>query len=573
MKGKEITGAEIVCESLLAQGAPPIFGYPGGAVIPLYDALFAKYVGQQKLRHILVRHEQAAAFAAVGYGRATGRAGVCLATSGPGATNLVTGIADAMMDSVPVVAITGQVFSHLLGTDAFQETDAIGVMMPVCKHSFFVSKPQDIEKALAEAFFLAENGRPGPVHVDITKDAFLAKAPFQHTKITEVSGFSLPTPATKDALQQATKLIQNAKKPLAIIGHGAMISRAQAEVADFLERTGVPAVSTLHGLSTLPTSHPNLISMLGMHGSVAANYATHGADLVISLGSRFDDRITGRLNDFCPEARVLHFDIDPAEFSKNVPADACVAGDLRENLANLLPMVPSGGKARVAAWWEQIESWQREYPIDRGQRAQDHGQTMTVPDVVQILGKETGGNAFVTADVGQHQMFLAQYMPFQKFGGWQSSGGLGAMGAGLPMAMGMQVAMPTEEVWSISGDGGFQMNGPELATLMQDNIGVNVAVMNNSYLGMVRQWQELYHEKNYASTKMWNPDFLALAKAYHMPAWRATTPAEAQTAIAEARATAGPTFIEFVVAAEENVYPMVDAGASLRETRVGCGGA
>lgn len=566
MSEKKMTGSQIVLETILRHGVRTIFGYPGGSVIPLYDVMFRDYVAKKKLKHILVRHEQAAAFAAGGVGRVTGKAGVCIATSGPGATNLVTGIADAMMDSVPLVAITGQVLSNLIGTDAFQETDAIGVMMPVVKHSFFVDKAEDIEKALSEAFYLAESGRPGPVHVDITKDAFINSAQYTESKNFQIRGYKPTYEGSDHQIKRALELIKKAKKPLVIIGHGSMISNASEEVSEFLKKTGIPAVSTLHGISVLPDDHPNYISMLGMHGSVTANYATHDADLLLSFGSRFDDRITGRLDDFAKKAKVIHIDIDPAELSKNVLTHVPIVGDIGNVLRKMNPQLK---KPDISDWLQQIADWKVEFPLLKGQYAQDHGNTMRAFEVIKILGEETKGEAFMVADVGQNQMFLAQYYPFQKTRAHVSSGGLGTMGASLPLAMGVKIAKPKEEVWSISGDGGFQMNLQELATLQQDGINVKIAVINNQFLGMVRQWQDLYHNKNYASTKLWNPTFPRLAEAYGIPAFYAETQEEAREAIKKAREIDGPTFIEFRVAAEENVFPMVDAGASLKDTRVG----
>jgi acetolactate synthase-1/2/3 large subunit len=567
MSGKTLTGSEIVMESLLRQGVDTVFGYPGGAVIPLYDVMFKKYVHPKKLRHILVRHEQAAAFAACGVGRVTGKAGVCIATSGPGATNLVTGIADAMMDNSPVVAITGQVFSHLIGTDAFQETDAVGVMMPIVKHSFSVDRAEDIEQALVEAFHLAETGRPGPVHVDITKDAFINTTKYFGNLQPNIPGYKPTKEGSVYQIKKALELIEKAERPIAIIGHGAMLSGANTEVMEFLEKADIPAVSTLHGISTIPTDHPNYISMLGMHGSVTANYATYHSDLIISFGSRFDDRITGKLDDFCPQAKVIHFDIDPAELSKNVHAHVPVVGDIKNILQKMNPQIPK--RLSHEPWWGQIQEWQKEFPINRGQKAQDHGKKMRAAEVIQILGEETEGKAYVAPDVGQHQMFTAQYYPFKTFRGHVSSGGLGSMGAGLPLAIGVKIAHPNAEVWSLSGDGGFQMNLPEMATLQQDGINVKMGVLNNNYLGMVRQWQDLYHKKNYASTDLWNPDFVKIAEAYGIPAFRASSAEEAREAIQKAREIEGPTFIEFSIAQEENIFPMVDAGASLKDTRVG----
>ncbi len=566
MTRKVLTGAEIVMECILKHGTKTVFGYPGGAVIPLYDKMFSHYVHPGKIRHILVRHEQAAAFAAGGIGRTTGKAGVCIATSGPGATNLVTGVADAMLDSAPMIAITGQVFSHLIGSDAFQETDSVGILMPIVKHSYTINRAEDIEQALTEAFHLAETGRPGPVHIDITKDAFINTAPYDGNRTVDLPGYKPTKQGSTYQIKKALNLITKAKRPIAIIGHGAMIADAADEVQEFLEKADIPAVSTLHGLSTIPADHPNHISMLGMHGSVPANYAVYNADLVISLGSRFDDRITGKLDDFAPEAKFIHFDIDPAELGKNVKTHVPVVGNIKNILQKINPILPE--KMEHEAWWGQILAWKKEYPIDIGQKKQDHGSQMRAPSVIRILGEETKGNAFVVPDVGQNQMFVAQYYPFKKFRSHVSSGGLGSMGAGLPLAMGVKIAHPDDEVWSISGDGGFQMNLPEMATLQQDNINVKMAVLNNGFLGMVRQWQDLYHKKNYASTGMWNPHFIQLAESYGIPAFFADDERSAREAIKKAREIKGPTFIEFKIAAEENIFPMVDAGASLKDTRI-----
>jgi acetolactate synthase-1/2/3 large subunit len=567
MSGKMLTGSEIVMECLLRHGVNTVFGYPGGSVIPLYDMMFKKYVHPGKMRHILVRHEQAAAFAAGGVGRTTGKTGVCIATSGPGATNLVTGVADAMLDNAPMIAITGQVFSHLIGSDAFQETDSVGILMPVVKHSYSISKPEDIEQAFVEAFHLAETGRQGPVHIDITKDAFIKETKYFGDLKPNLPGYKPTTEGSEYQIEKAIELIAKAKQPIAIVGHGAMISDAHDEVIELLETADIPAVSTLHGLSTIPVNHPNYISMLGMHGSAAANYAVYNSDLVISLGSRFDDRITGRLDDFCPNAKIVHFDIDPAELGKNVRTHVPVVGNIKNILQKLNPKIPK--QLSHEPWWSQIIAWKKDFPIDYGQNKQDHGTQMRAPEVIRILGEETNGTAFVVPDVGQHQMFVAQYYPFKKFRGHVSSGGLGSMGAGLPLAMGVKVAHPDEEVWSVSGDGGFQMNLPEMATLQQDNIGVKIAVINNKYLGMVRQWQDMYHEKNYASTELWNPDFIKLAESYGIPAFYADDEKSAREAIQKAREIEGPTFIEFRVAKEENIYPMVDPGSSLKDTKVG----
>lgn len=567
---RELNGSQIILETLIKHGIKEIFGYPGGSVIPFYDTLFRDFISQKKIRHILVRHEQAAAFAAAGHARITGKAAVCLATSGPGATNLVTGIADAMMDSVPMIAITGQVFSHLIGSDAFQETDAIGVMMPIVKHSYSIRNIEDLENALEEAFLLANTGRPGPVHIDITKDVFIAKHKYFGNIKPSIRGYQPSLYGNQKQINKSLDLIQNAKKPVVLIGRGAIISNAKSELEEFLKYTNFPAVSTLHGISAISSDHKNYISMLGMHGSVTANYAVYNSDLIISVGSRFDDRITGRLDDFSPNAKVIHIDIDPAELNKNVRTILPIVGDCKIIISAINELLKNNqiNPENIQSWNDQIKEWQKEYPIDRGQKKQDHNNKMTAPDVLQILNNETNGEDIISADVGQHQMFVAQYYKFKKFRSSLFSGGLGSMGAGLPMAMGAKIATPEENVWSISGDGGFQMNLPEMATLKQDNINVKIVVLNNNFLGMVRQWQDFYHDKNYASTQMWNPNFKLLAESYDIPYFFADNIKDAETIIRKTKNMQETVFLEFLIAPEENVLPMVDAGASLKNTRV-----
>jgi len=538
-------GAQILLEGLLHHQENIIFGYPGGAVIPLYDTLLQ----YPEIRHILVRHEQGAAFGANGYARITGKPGVCLATSGPGATNLVTGVADAMMDSVPMIVLTGQVFSTLLGTDAFQETDALGIMLPIVKHSYAITSAKDIAPAVSEAFCLASSGRPGPVHIDITKDAFLEEIDFEGFPSVNIPGFKPTVEPNLRQLQKVADAIQNAEKPIAIVGHGTLISKAFEEVKDFLETTGIPCVQTLLGLSSVSSDHPQNLGMLGMHGQVYANYAVHDADLIISLGSRFDDRITGKLDQFTRKAQFIHFDIDPAEIGKNVKDTLIpVVGDIKTSLQKLSPLLSN---TSFPKWMEQIQTWKKEYEPEKvhachEDRCKEH---MRAWDVLTLLAEETNGQAVVVPDVGQHQMWTAQSYPYKVPNSHLYSGGLGAMGFSLPAGMGAQVGAPEREVWSISGDGGFQMNSQELMTLVQEGIPLKIAILNNNYLGMVRQWQELF-ESGYSFVDMQNPDFVALGKAYGIPSFKATNPVAARKYILKCRNIQGPTLIEFRIANE-----------------------
>ncbi len=557
-----MSGADILLQSLIKEGVRLVFGFPGGSVIPLYDRL-VKY---PQLRHILVRHEQAAAFAANGIGRATGKPGVCFATSGPGATNLVTGVADAMLDSIPMVAITGQVYSHLLGSDAFQEVDSVGIFLPVVKHSYFVSDPADIARVVKEAFYIAESGRPGPVHIDITKDAFLKTAELKHPKSISLPGYSVPGPVDNKDLKEAISLMEKAKKPVAIVGHGVITSGAFTEIKTFLKKLDIPAVCTLLGLSALESDFPLNLGMLGMHGHVFSNYAVHNADLVISVGSRFDDRITGRLKDFAPDAKIIHFEIDPAEIAKNVRVDVALIGDIRDTLREMIPLLTP---RKNESWWKVIETWKEKFAIEKVHACQTEKckTSLRACDALSILAKEIKGKVTIVPDVGQHQMWTAQIFPVTSVNSHFYSGGLGAMGFALPTAMGIQLSRPDEEVWCIIGDGGFQMNSQELITLVQDKIPLKIAIINNKYLGMVRQWQELFHDKTYSFVDMMNPDFVKLAEANGIAGFRASTKEEAVKCVKKARAIKGPVLVEFNVETEENVFPMVAQGDSLGETR------
>lgn len=557
-------GAQILLEGILHHGGEMIFGYPGGSVIPLYDTMLQ----YPQLKHVLVRHEQGGAFAAQGYARVTRKPGICLATSGPGASNLITGVADAMMDSVPMIVIAGQVFSSLLGSDAFQEGDTVGMMLPIVKHSYSVTRAKDMAKAITEAYHLANSGRPGPVLIDITKNTFIEEIEFEGFPEVSIPGYKPTIKPNKLQLEKVREAIENAHRPVVILGQGCLISGAMEEVDEFLRKTKIPCVQTLLGLSTVADDHPNNLGMLGMHGQVYANYAVHNADLIISLGSRFDDRITGKLSEFTRLAKFIHFDIDPAEIGKNVKNILVpVVGDLKHSLAMLNPMLK---EYSFSAWQKQIDHWKEEFDIAKihACTSSECKNSMRAWDVIEILAEETEGNATVVPDVGQHQMWTAQGYPYKKPYSHLYSGGFGTMGFSLPTAMGAKLAKPDEEVWSISGDGGFQMNVQELMTIVQEKAAVKIMILNNHYLGMVRQWQDLFNDKRYSFVDMTTPDFVKLGEAYGIPSFRATNKTEAREAIQKARAIDGPVLIECMIEKEDNVFPMVPQGKSLGETRV-----
>jgi acetolactate synthase-1/2/3 large subunit len=562
------TGAHALCEALSREGVELIFGYPGGAVIPLYDVL----TQFPNLRHVLVRHEQWAAHAAEGYARATGRVGVCLGTSGPGATNLVTGIADAMLDSTPIVAITGQVGLPMIGKDAFQEVDIIGVTLPITKHSYLVEDVADLPRVVAEAFHLAASGRPGPVLIDIPKSTLVAPAapsgppPGGHPAVN-LPGYRPTRHGNSNQIKAAARLIAAAERPVVMAGHGITISGATEELRRFVERADLPVAFTLHGLGTLPASHPLAIGFMGMHGHVHVNRAIDNCDLLITIGARFDDRATGRVDAFAPKATVIHVDVDPAEIGKNVHTDVPIVGDARHVLQALLKVVEEADRA---AWRAEIDAWRVPLPATRGEGRTPNGDsrpTALAPRLspfalVAALRDATGGEAIFTADVGQHQMWAAQHLCVERPERWISSGGLGTMGFGLPAAIGAQLGCPDKEVWAIVGDGGVQMSLPELATVAQERLPIKLAIFNNGYLGMVRQWQDLFHSRNYSQTPITAPDFVKLAEAYGITGLRAADQNEAEAAIARARTTDGPVVIDFRINPEENVYPMVPPGGA-----------
>ena len=551
------TGAQLIWECLTLEGVTTVFGYPGGAILPTYDAM----VGYA-IRHVLVRHEQSAVHMADGYARASGRVGVVVATSGPGATNLVTGLATAMMDSTPLVAITGQVGSGVLGTDAFQEVDITGITMPVTKHNYLVTRAADIVPALREAFAVAKSGRPGPVLVDITKDAQQGRAvldweaaePIRHLR-------HLPAPLDPEVLARALELIRSAKRPLILAGHGIQMSGARAEVLTLAERADIPFALTLLGLGAVPATHPLSLGMMGMHGEAWVNKAIQEADLLLAFGMRFDDRVTGKLKEYAPHAKKIHIDIDASELGKNVPVDVAIAGDLRSTLQALLPGVPVADRS---AWLGTIREWRGDSAVRDIKNLPDDGH-LYAAHVMHDLWRITGGNAVVVTDVGQHQMWEAQYYHHDAERSLITSGGAGTMGFALPAAIGAKIARPEAEVWVVAGDGGFQMTFAELMTAVQEGVKVNIAVINNGFLGMVRQWQELFYEGRYAATPILSPDFVKLAGAFSIHGQRVDTRATLAEAVATARAEPGTALIEFRVEQEDSVYPMVPAGAALHE--------
>jgi acetolactate synthase-1/2/3 large subunit len=549
-----LRGAQILWECLVREGVEVVFGYPGGAILPAYDAML-----DYPVRHVLVRHEQGAAHMADGYARASGKVGVAIATSGPGATNLTTGIATAMMDSVPTVFITGQVPSRVLGTDAFQETDVTGITLPITKHNVLVTRVEDVAPAIREAFHVARSGRPGPVLVDICKDAQQAETDFTWPELPELPGGKRPAPLSAEDLARAAALIEGASRPVILAGHGVLRSGASAVLQAFAERTDTPVALTLLGLGGFPASHPLCLGMMGMHGEAYANSAIQEADLLLAFGMRFDDRVTGNLATYAPGSRKIHVEIDPSEVGKNVPVDVALVGDLREVLEALLPSVP---EVRHPAWREAISAWVESTRARDIVRQPGNGK-LYAAHVLHDLWRATSGEALVVTDVGQHQMWEAQYYLHERPRSLITSGGLGTMGFALPAAIGAKFARPEAEVWVIAGDGGFQMTQSELATLCQEGLDVKIAVMNNGYLGMVRQWQEFFYEKRYAATPISSPDFVTLASAYGIPGHRVETREEVIPTVEAVRKKRGPALIEFRVEKEEAVYPMVPAGADL----------
>jgi acetolactate synthase I/II/III large subunit len=546
-----LTGSEIVCRALEDEGVDTVFGYPGGAVIPLYDAL-----PRAGFHHVLVRFEQWAALAAEGYARATGKPGVCLVTSGPGATNLVTGLADAMLDSVPIVAITGQVIQPLIGRDAFQEVDITGITLPVTKHNYMVNRIEDLASTFKEAFHIATTGRPGPVLIDIPKTLFTQKHGYAYPETVFRRGYQPTSVPNMRQVRLAAEAIAKARKPLIMAGHGIMLSGATELFREFVEKTGIPVVHTLLGLGTFPESHPLGLGLMGMHGHKQVNDALDECDLLVNIGARFDDRATGQVSGFAPNAFVVHVDIDPAEIGKNVHTDVPVVGDAREVLKLVIPEVQEGSYDDWMAW---IDS-RRNRALDEA--LEDRPDWPEPYSIIKAIAEATKGEAIVTTDVGQHQMWAAQHYGFNHPDRWITSGGLGTMGFGLPSAIGARIGRPDLEVWAVIGDGGFQMSCNELATAVQENLDINIAVINNGYLGMVRQWQDLFHAKNYSEVKIGGPSFEKLAEAYGIAGMTVRTDAEIAPAIERARALRGPVLIDFVIEPEANVWPIVPPGAA-----------
>ncbi len=549
-----LSGAEITCRSLDAEGITTIFGYPGGAVIPLYDA-----IPSANFKHVLVRFEQWAGLAAVGYARATGDVGVCIATSGPGATNLVTALADAYLDSVPIVAITGQVNQALIGKDGFQEVDITGISLPVTKHNYLVRRPEDIASTIKEAFYLAKSGRPGPVLVDIPKDVFLAKAPFSYPERTGRKSYQPNMAPNMRQVRLAAEAIKRANKPVIMAGHGIILSKAEAEFREFAELSGIPVIYTLLGLGAMDERHPLSLGMMGMHGHRHVNRALEECDLLVNIGARFDDRATGKVAGFATNAKIVHVDIDPAEIGKNIRTDVPVVGDAREALKLLNAEVEPRDHSSWIAWIESERNLALERALD------DIPETPEPYTIIKAIADVTDREAIVTTDVGQHQMWSAQHLGIKHGDRWITSGGLGTMGFGLPSAIGAKMGRPDREVWAVIGDGGFQMSSSELATAVQERLDINIAIINNGYLGMVRQWQDLFQNRNYSEVAISGPDFIKLAEAYGATGIRVTKTDEIVPAIEKARSINGPVVVEFVIDPEANVYPIVPPGASNSE--------
>ncbi|MGA9638154.1 biosynthetic-type acetolactate synthase large subunit [Flavobacterium sp.] len=560
----KISGAEAVIRCLLAEGVDLVYGYPGGAIMPVYDEL---YKFRDQLHHVLVRHEQGAAHAAQGFARATGKVGVCIATSGPGATNLVTGIADAQIDSTPLVCITGQVGKHLLGSDAFQETDIIGISTPVTKWNYQVTEADEIPEILAKAFYIAKSGRPGPVLIDITKNAQFDTFDFSYEKCSGIRSYK-PTPTLNvDKVKEAAELINNAKKPYIVFGQGIILGEAEAELKAMVEKAGIPAAWTILGASALPTDHPLNVGMLGMHGNYGPNLLTNECDVLIALGMRFDDRVTGNLATYAKQAKVIHFEIDPAEVDKNVKTEVAVLGNVKKALTALLPLLKEN---KHEDWHNEFKKY---YQIELDAVINEElkptkKEGISMGETIEMINKHSNGDAIIVPDVGQHQMFACRYAKFTTSKSMINSGGLGTMGFALPAAIGAKMGMPNREVVAVIGDGGFQMNIQELGTIYQSKVPVKIVVLNNQFLGMVRQWQELFFDNRYASTEMVNPNFIAIAEGYYIKARKVTKREDLDEAVAEMMASKDSYFLEVMVEKENNVFPMIPTGASVSDMRL-----
>ena len=559
----KISGSEAVIKCLLEEGVDIIYGYPGGAIMPVYDELY-KY--QDKIYHVLTRHEQGATHSAQGFARISGRVGVAIATSGPGATNLVTGIADAQIDSTPMVCITGQVSSHLLGSDAFQETDIIGISTPITKWNYQITKASEIPKILAKAFFIAKSGRPGPVLIDITKDAQFEEFNFSYKKINGIRSYK-PTPVIEmDKIQEAADLINNAKKPLIVWGQGVILGNAENEFKELIEKSGIPAAWTILGASAIPTAHPLNVGMLGMHGNYAPNVLTNECDVLIAIGMRFDDRVTGDVNRYAKQARIIHFEIDPAEINKNIKVDIPVLGDAKKTLSKIQPLITKKSHKNWLDKFKKLYEIEYDKVIDGELNPSKKGLTMG--EVIKEINRQTNGDAAIVSDVGQHQMVACRYAKFNKSKSNITSGGLGTMGFALPAAIGAKMASPDREVVAVIGDGGYQMTIQELGTVFQTKAAVKIVVLNNDFLGMVRQWQQMFFDKRYASTEMVNPDFVKIAEGYFLKAKRVSERKYLADAVEEMIKSDEPYFLEVVVEKESNVFPMIPTGSSVSEIRL-----
>jgi acetolactate synthase-1/2/3 large subunit len=559
----KITGAEAVVKCLLAEGVDLIYGYPGGAIMPVYDE-FYKY--EKELQHVLTRHEQGAIHAAQGYARVTDKVGVAIATSGPGATNLITGIADAQIDSTPVVCITGQVGSHLLGSDAFQETDIVSISTPATKWNYQITRAEEIPEIFAKAFYIAKSGRPGPVLIDITKDAQFGELEFEYEKCRKVRSYTPVPPTDPESLIQAAELINKAKKPFVVWGQGITLGKAEQEFKEFIEKAGIPSASTVLGLSALPSDHELHVGMVGMHGNYAPNKLTNECDLLLGIGMRFDDRVTGSLDTYAKQAKIIHFEIDPAEVDKNVKTDVAVMGNVKDTLRNILPLIE---RRTHEAWMKEFhELYDIEYEEVIKDQVHVNSNGLTMAETIMKLNELTGGDAVIVTDVGQHQMVACRYSKFNNSRSKVTSGGLGTMGFALPAAIGAKMGAPEREVIAIMGDGGLQMNIQELGTVLQTGVPVKIVVLNNQFLGMVRQWQELFFESRYASTVMTNPDFVKIAEGYSIQSRRVTERKDLEAAMKEMVESKNSYFLEVVVEMEENVFPMIPSGASVSDIRL-----
>ena len=560
---ERISGSEAVIKCLLAEGVDTLYGYPGGAIMPVYDELY-KY--QDQLHHVLTRHEQGATHSAQGYARISGKVGVAIATSGPGATNLITGIADAQIDSTPMVCITGQVPSHLLGSDAFQETDIVGISTPVTKWNYQITQAEEIPEVFAKAFYIAKSGRPGPVLIDITKDAQFGELEFKYKKCTGIRSYTPVPKVDSNKVAEAAKYINNAKKPLIVWGQGVILGEAEEALKQVIEKAGIPAAWTILGASAIPTSHPLNVGMVGMHGNYAPNKLTNECDLLIAIGMRFDDRVTGNLESYAKQAKIIHFEIDPAEVDKNVKSDVAVLGDAKESLKQLIPLLDNKSHSD---WHQQFKNlYEIEYKKVIKNDLHPTKEGLTMGEVLKEINIQSKGKAAIVSDVGQHQMIACRYANFNLTRSNITSGGLGTMGFALPAAIGAKMAAPEREVIAVIGDGGYQMTIQELGTIFQTQVPVKVVVLNNDFLGMVRQWQQLFFDKRYASTEMINPDFVTIAKGYYLDSERVNERKDLRPAVERMIKSKKPYVLEICVEKEDNVFPMIPSGASVSDVRL-----